>query len=89
MDLQSELMLLLGWCARRLHPTSCLRRKLKVAGLADAALQPGRSMPDFELPDATRKIVRSAELRASGPLLIMFYGIVNLRTKPETLVHEE
>jgi peroxiredoxin len=43
-------------------------------------------MPDFELPDATGKIVRSAELRASGPLLIMFYGIVNLRTKPETLV---
>ncbi|MBB5331521.1 peroxiredoxin [Edaphobacter lichenicola] len=30
-------------------------------------------MPDFELPDANGKIVRSAEPHAAGPLLIMFY----------------
>jgi peroxiredoxin len=30
-------------------------------------------MPDFELPDATGKIGRSAEPHTSGPLLIMFY----------------
>lgn len=47
--------------------------KLIASGLADRALKRGSHMPDFELPDATGKIVRSADLRAQGLLLISFY----------------
>lgn len=48
-------------------------RKLAVSGLAERALKPGERMPDFELPDATGRIIRSADLRARGALLISFY----------------
>jgi peroxiredoxin len=48
-------------------------QRLKDSGLAMKALQPGQSIMDFELPDATGKIVNSADLRQSGPLLILFY----------------
>lgn len=47
--------------------------KLSASGLIAKALQPGKHMPDFELPDATGKLVRSSDLRAQGPLLISFY----------------
>lgn len=47
--------------------------KLAASGLTAKALQPGMRMPDFELPDATGKPVRSSALRAQGPLLISFY----------------
>ena len=47
--------------------------KLAATGLADKALKRGNRMPDFELPDATGKVVRSANLRAQGMLLISFY----------------
>ena len=47
--------------------------KLAASGLTAKALQPGMRMPDFELPDATGKLVRSSTLRAQGPLLISFY----------------
>lgn len=47
--------------------------KLAASGLAGKVLKPGKRIPDFELPDATGKIVRSTDLRAKGPLLISFY----------------
>ena len=47
--------------------------KLATTGLADKALKRGDRMPDFDLPDATGKVVRSADLRSRGLLLISFY----------------
>lgn len=47
--------------------------KLAATGITDQALQLGQTMPDFELPDATGKLVSSSELRAQGLLLISFY----------------
>ncbi|QUY45072.1 peroxiredoxin-like family protein [Acaryochloris marina] len=47
--------------------------KLAATGITDQALQPGQTMPDFELPDATGKLVSSSELRTQGLLLISFY----------------
>lgn len=41
-------------------------RKLAASGLAERALKPGARMPDFELPDATGRLVRSIDLRAKG-----------------------
>lgn len=48
-------------------------RRLAASGLVDRALKAGGRMPDFELPDATGRLVRSIELRAKGPLLVSFY----------------
>lgn len=47
--------------------------KLAASGLGNKTLKRGSHMPDFELPDATGKIVRSIDLRAKGALLISFY----------------
>lgn len=47
--------------------------KLATTDLEAQALQVGQTLPDFELPDATGTLVRSADLRARGPLLISFY----------------
>ena len=47
--------------------------KLAATGLAGKALKRGGRMPDFELPDATGKMIRSADLRTQGMLLISFY----------------
>jgi peroxiredoxin len=47
--------------------------KLATSGLVNQALQRGDRMPDFELPDATGKTVKSADLRKSGLLLVSFY----------------
>lgn len=47
--------------------------KLAATGITDQALQPGQTMPDFQLPDATGQQVLSSELRAKGLLLISFY----------------
>ncbi len=47
--------------------------KLAATGITDQALQPGQTIPDFELPDATGKRVSSSDLRAKGLLLISFY----------------
>ncbi len=46
---------------------------LAASTLAEQALKRGCRMPEFNLPDATGKIVRSVNLRANGPLLISFY----------------
>jgi peroxiredoxin len=48
-------------------------QRLRESGLAKRALQPGQAITDFELPDAAGKLVNSADLRRSGPLLILFY----------------
>ena len=47
--------------------------KLAASGLVSSALQQGGRMPDFELPDATGKIVKSTDLRKRGLLLVSFY----------------
>lgn len=36
-------------------------------------IQPGQSLPGFNLSDATGKFVSSSSLLAAGPLLIVFY----------------
>jgi peroxiredoxin len=46
---------------------------VKESGLERRAIQPGETIRDFELPDATGAIVKSLELRTRGPLLIVFY----------------
>lgn len=46
--------------------------ELKQAGLAEKALKAGDPAPQFELPDQNGKLVRSAELLASGPLVVCF-----------------
>jgi peroxiredoxin len=47
--------------------------KLEISGIAGRALKAGDGIPDFDLPDATGKVVRSADLLAAGPLVISFY----------------
>jgi hypothetical protein len=42
---------------------------VKESGLESRALQPGESITDFELPNATGVMVKSLELRTRGPLL--------------------
>lgn len=47
--------------------------KLAESKLLDGVLKPGSKIPDFDLPDATGKIISSKELRANNLLLISFY----------------
>ncbi|HTD21333.1 MAG TPA: peroxiredoxin-like family protein [Terriglobales bacterium] len=47
--------------------------ELQESGLAKRILPAGATAPDFELPDANGKLVRSSELRARGRLVISFY----------------
>lgn len=47
--------------------------KLAASGIVNKALQRGGRMPDFELPNATGKIVKSTDLRKRGLLLVSFY----------------
>jgi peroxiredoxin len=49
------------------------REELRASGLAGRALQAGDRAPDFELPDAGGKLVRSADLLARGPLAAVFF----------------
>lgn len=46
---------------------------VKESGLERRAIQPGETIRDFELPDATGAMVKSLDLRTRGPLLIVFY----------------
>ena len=60
--------------APHVFPTiEATRQRLIHSGLAQGALQPGQMILDFELPDATGKLVKSSDLRQTGPLLILFY----------------
>jgi len=47
--------------------------ELRAAGIAGRALAAGDAMPNFELPDAHGRTVRSADLIAGGPLIVTFY----------------
>jgi peroxiredoxin len=78
MDLQNELNAVSQMVREKTPPhvmptIEATTRRLNDAGLSEQALQPGQSITDFELPDATGKLVKSADLRAHGPVLIMFY----------------
>ena len=78
MDLQKELGAVAQMVREKTPPhvmptIEATRRRLEESRLKDRALQPGQTMSDFELPDATGEIVRSVELRSQGPLLITFY----------------
>jgi len=46
---------------------------LAASGLINKALKRGSRMPDFDLPDATGKMVKSSDLRKHGLLLVSFY----------------
>lgn len=48
-------------------------RALDASGVRATVLQPGRTAPDFALPNADGEIVRSTELRGRGPLVVKFY----------------
>lgn len=48
-------------------------RALEAGGVRSNVLSPGQAAPDFALPNADGVVVRSAELRARGPLVVKFY----------------
>ena len=78
MDLQNELNAVSQMVREKTPPhvmptIEATTRRLNDAGLSGQALQPGQSITDFELPDANGKTVKSTDLRAYGPVLIMFY----------------
>lgn len=47
--------------------------ELIATGQADRALKAGDRAPDFALPDADGRMVRAADLLASGPIALTFY----------------
>ncbi len=47
--------------------------RIKSAGLLERALKAGQRAPDFELPDMAGNLVSLAQLRADGPLALVFY----------------
>lgn len=46
---------------------------LRQSGVVEGALKVGNTIPDFSLPNATGKMVHSADLLAKGPLVVSFY----------------
>ena len=47
--------------------------ELSASGIATKSLAADQPAPDFELPNAHGKIVRLAELRRAGPVVVIFY----------------
>jgi hypothetical protein len=47
--------------------------ELRASGAPARVLKPGAPAPHFALPDADERIVDSADLLASGPLVVTFY----------------
>ena len=47
--------------------------RVKSTGLAEHALKAGQRAPDFELPDMAGNQVSLTQLRAGGPLALIFY----------------
>jgi hypothetical protein len=43
------------------------------SGIADRAIKPGESLPDFMLPDEKGNLVSSRRLLEKGPLAVSFY----------------
>jgi peroxiredoxin len=78
MTLQNELNVVRQTVAEKTPPyvvptIEATRQLLMDSGLVQGALLPGQKILDFELPDATGKLVKSPDLRQTGPLLILFY----------------
>jgi len=48
-------------------------KEVSESGVLESALKEGDTMPSFELPDANGKMVKSGDLLAKGPLVIVFY----------------
>lgn len=48
-------------------------QQLFASGMEDRILPVGATMPEFSLPEATGKIVRSDDLLALGPLVVSFF----------------
>ena len=48
-------------------------RELEASGAVDNILQVGSQASEFELTDSNGKLVRSADLLARGPLVVMFF----------------
>jgi peroxiredoxin len=46
---------------------------LRVSGLEDRALKPGRVAPDFMLPDPKGRLIRLHSLLSQGPVILVFY----------------
>ena len=47
--------------------------RVKSTGVEEHALKAGQRAPDFELPDFAGNQVSLAQLRADGPLALIFY----------------
>lgn len=47
--------------------------RVKNSGVEEQALKAGQRAPDFELPDMAGNMVTLAQLRAEGPLALVFY----------------
>ncbi len=47
--------------------------KVKATGVLNTMKSAGDTAPAFELPDATGKVVNSADLLAQGPVIVVFY----------------
>ncbi len=47
--------------------------RVKSAGVEERALKVGQRAPDFELPDFAGNQFSLAQLRANGPLALIFY----------------
>ncbi len=47
--------------------------RVRSAGLEERALKAGQRAPDFELPDLAGNRVSLAQLRADGPLALIFF----------------
>ena len=47
--------------------------RVKNAGVEERALKAGQRAPDFELPDMAGNRLSLAQLRAEGPLALVFY----------------
>ena len=46
---------------------------LRASGIMDRIPTVGGTLPAFELPDTDGQVVRSADLLATGPLVLTFY----------------
>jgi len=59
--------------AERLAVSERAVEELFATGIEDRILKPGTPAPAFALPDASGKLVRSADLLALGPLVLSFF----------------